>query len=97
MGYPTKVQLIKRTKGADQWYINFPTAVAQVMAFEQGEVVEWEMEDKRTLVLQRTRELPSLLKKKHRKDSSGNSNSSGSKVATLSGKNAPGKEPKHSR
>ena len=28
MGYPAKVQLIKRQKGADQWYINFPSAVA---------------------------------------------------------------------
>jgi len=28
MGYPTKVQLIARKKSADQYYINFPTAVA---------------------------------------------------------------------
>jgi len=39
MGYPTKVQLIKR-KDSEQWYINFPSAVAQAMEFERGEVVE---------------------------------------------------------
>ena len=31
MGYPTKVQLIHRKKTADQYYINFPTAVAEAM------------------------------------------------------------------
>lgn len=39
MGYPTKVQLIKR-KASEQWYINFPSAVAQAMEFDRGEVVE---------------------------------------------------------
>ena len=40
MGYPTKVQLIKR-KQSEQWYINFPAAVAQAMEFERVETVEW--------------------------------------------------------
>ena len=31
MGYPTKVQLISRKKTADQYYINFPTAIAEAM------------------------------------------------------------------
>ncbi len=30
MGFPTKVQLIQR-KDSQQWYINFPSAVAQDM------------------------------------------------------------------
>ena len=38
MGYPTKVQLIRRKKTADQYYINFPTAVAEAMEFEKGEI-----------------------------------------------------------
>ena len=38
MGFPTKVQLIKR-KESEQWYINFPSAVAQAMEFERGETV----------------------------------------------------------
>lgn len=54
MGYPTKVQRINRSKGADQWFINFPTAVAEAMDFEKAEVVEWHIEDKANLVLHRT-------------------------------------------
>ena len=30
MGYPTKVQLIRR-KASQQWYVNFPSALAQAM------------------------------------------------------------------
>ena len=37
MGYPTKVQQIRRKKTADQYYINFPTAVAEAMEFEKGD------------------------------------------------------------
>jgi len=50
MGFPTKVQLIKRKK-SQQWYINFPAAVAKAMEFKQGEVVEWSIENKALLVL----------------------------------------------
>ena len=46
MGLPTKVQLIKR-KSSEQWYINFPSAIAQAMDFSRGETVEWSIEDKR--------------------------------------------------
>lgn len=63
MGFPTKVQLIKR-KQSEQWYINFPAAVAQAMEFERGEVVEWIIEDKGLLALKRQKVLPSVLKKK---------------------------------
>jgi hypothetical protein len=63
MGYPTKVQLIKR-KQSEQWYINFPAAVAQAMEFERGETVEWIIEDKANLVLRRAKVPPSAMKKK---------------------------------
>lgn len=63
MGYPTKVQLIKR-KQSEQWYINFPAAVAQAMEFERGESVEWIVEDKGSLVLRRQKVPPSAMKKK---------------------------------
>ena len=63
MGYPTKVQLIKRRQ-SEQWYINFPSAVAQAMEFERGEVVEWIIEDKGQLVLRRQRVPASARKKK---------------------------------
>lgn len=63
MGFPTKVQLIKREK-SEQWYINFPSAVAQAMEFERGETVEWYVENKGTLALKRQKVPPSVLKKK---------------------------------
>ena len=59
MGYPTKVQLIKRKKTADQYYINFPTAIAEAMDFSKGEIVEWIIEDKANLILHRSEVPPS--------------------------------------
>jgi len=52
MGFPTKVQLIQRKK-SEQWYINFPSAIAQAMEFNKGEVVEWIVSDKGHLILAR--------------------------------------------
>lgn len=63
MGFPTKVQLIRRKK-SEQWYINFPSAIAQAMDFERGEMVEWIIEDKEQLILRRLNAPPSVLKKK---------------------------------
>jgi hypothetical protein len=62
MGFPTKVQLIKR-KASEQWYINFPSAIAQAMEFSRGETVEWIVEDKALLALRRLQPPPSALKK----------------------------------
>jgi hypothetical protein len=62
MGYPTKVQLIQR-KASEQWYINFPSAVAQALDFSRGETVEWHIEDKNLLALRRLTPSASLLKK----------------------------------
>jgi hypothetical protein len=69
MGYPTKVQLIQRASGPGQWYINFPTVLAEAMDFEKGEQVFWHVEDKANLVLHRTavRPSPVPLKKKRRR------------------------------
>jgi len=63
MPVPTKVQLIKR-KSSEQWYINFPSAIAQSMDFTKGEVVQWSVHDRATLVLQRPDAPPSPLEKK---------------------------------
>jgi hypothetical protein len=52
MGYKTKVQCIKRKK-SEQWYINFPSAIAQAMEFSQSENVEWIISDKQHLILNR--------------------------------------------
>ncbi|NLE95772.1 MAG: hypothetical protein GX600_08885, partial [Dehalococcoidia bacterium] len=60
MGYPTKVQLIKR-KTSEQWYINFPAAIAHSMEFTRGEIVEWIIEDKGQMVLKRRNVPPSAV------------------------------------
>lgn len=62
MGYPTKIQLIKRSK-SEQWYINFPAAIAQAMEFQRGETVEWVIEDRNKLVLSRLGSKPEEVKK----------------------------------
>lgn len=54
MGYKTKIQLIQR-KGSEQWYVNFPTQVAQVMSFQKGEEFEWTLMDKNSLKLKRVK------------------------------------------
>lgn len=54
MGYKTKIQLIKR-KSSEQWYVNFPAQVAQVMEFIAGETFEWILLDKRNLKLKRVK------------------------------------------
>jgi antitoxin component of MazEF toxin-antitoxin module len=63
MGYKTKIQRIKRAK-SEQWYVNFPSAVAQAIEFTQGEVVEWYIEDNQNLVLKRSDQAVAALKKK---------------------------------
>ncbi len=63
MGYKTKIQLINRAK-SEQWYINFPSAVAQAMEFEKGETVEWLIDDHQRMVLNRSDEAVASLKKK---------------------------------
>lgn len=52
MGYPTKIQEITR-KDVNQYYINFPRAIAKAMNFSKGDPVEWEIVDKNTLLLKR--------------------------------------------
>ena len=68
IGCPTRVQLIDR-KNSQQWYINFPAPIARAMQFVKGEVCEWIIDNKKTLILQR-REVPSspltMKKKMHR-------------------------------
>lgn len=52
MGYPAKIQQITR-KDFNQYYINFPKAIAKAMNFSKGNPVEWEIADKDTLTLKR--------------------------------------------
>jgi hypothetical protein len=52
MGYPTKVQVIKR-KNSRQFYVNFPAVLAHAIELYKGEIVEWSVKDKHNLVLKR--------------------------------------------
>ena len=61
MGFPTKVQLIKRAT-SEQWYINFPSALAQAMEFSKGETVEWVISDKAHLILSRSAAPPDAVR-----------------------------------
>ena len=63
MGFKTKVQLINR-KQSQQWYINFPSACAQMMNFEKGEIVEWVITDTGALILKRGKDVDLNEKKK---------------------------------
>lgn len=65
MGYPTRVQCIKR-RASEQWYVNFPAALAQALQFTQGEVVEWLIEDRSQLVMRRQQTPASPRKRGHR-------------------------------
>jgi antitoxin component of MazEF toxin-antitoxin module len=53
MGFKTRIQLIQR-KDSQQFYINFPSACAQMMKFRKGEEVEWEITAQGDLVLKRS-------------------------------------------
>jgi antitoxin component of MazEF toxin-antitoxin module len=63
MGYTTKIQLIKRAK-SEQYYVNFPAAVAQAIEFDAGEVVEWLIDDHQNIVLRRSDAAVANFKKK---------------------------------
>lgn len=56
MGFKTKIQLIRR-KHSQQFYINFPSACAQMMGFRKGEEVEWQITERGQLLLKRTARL----------------------------------------
>lgn len=64
MGYPTTIQLISREK-TEQWYVNFPAAVARALDFEKGEVVEWTIDTRSRLILKRK---PKRTKQKNQKN-----------------------------
>jgi len=95
MGFPTKVQLIKR-QASEQWYINFPSALAQALESSRGETVEWFVENKGLLALRRASTPPSVLKKTL-PASSPSSNNSGASAAPASTSAVSPRTPKLSR
>ena len=54
MGYQSTVQVIQRGGKNRQWYLICPAPLAQALEIEKGEVIEWVVEDKHTLVLKRS-------------------------------------------
>jgi len=91
----TKVQLINR-KASEQWYINFPSAIAQAMEFSKGQTVEWIIEDKALLALRRL-EAPDPALKKTLPASSPASSNSGSNASPPSTSNVSPNAPQRSR
>jgi hypothetical protein len=53
MGYQSTVQVIRRGGKNRQYYLICPSPLAQALEIEKGEVVEWVVEDKHTLLLKR--------------------------------------------
>jgi antitoxin component of MazEF toxin-antitoxin module len=58
MGYQSTVQVIQRGGKNRQWYLICPAPLAQALEIEKGEVVEWVVEDKHTLILKRVPRRP---------------------------------------
>ena len=54
MGYVTKLQVIKRANNARQFYVICPAPLAHALEMEQGEELEWVVEDRHTLIVRRT-------------------------------------------
>ncbi len=52
MGYACKMQKIQRDTQST-YYVNVPNAIAEALEIGKGEVFEWFIEDRNTLVLQR--------------------------------------------
>ena len=68
MGYLTKVQVIERANQTRQYYLICPAPLAQALELEKGEEIDWVIEDRHTLVLERVRKTESRLGKgKHGK------------------------------
>jgi hypothetical protein len=53
MGYLSKVQVIERAKGQQQFYLICPVSLSQALEMEKGETIEWVVEDKWTLRVKR--------------------------------------------
>ena len=54
MGYLTKVQVVERANGQQQFYLICPAPLAQALEMEKGESIEWVVENKWILRITRT-------------------------------------------
>lgn len=53
MGYFSRIQVIRRGETNRQYYLICPSPLAQALELDKGEVIEWVVEDKATVVLRR--------------------------------------------
>jgi hypothetical protein len=53
MGYLSKVQVIERANRTRQFYLICPAPLAEALELEKGEEIEWVIEDKAHLLIQR--------------------------------------------
>jgi antitoxin component of MazEF toxin-antitoxin module len=53
MAYLTKLQVIERANGQQQFYLICPAPLAQALEMNKGETIEWVVEDKWTLRITR--------------------------------------------
>ena len=51
MAYPSSVQVIERANDTRQFYLICPAPLARAMELEKGEIIDWVVEDKYTLVI----------------------------------------------
>jgi len=66
VGYQSTVQVIQRGGKNRQYYLICPAPLAQALEIEKGEVVEWVVEDKHTLILKRAPRRPATLATRRR-------------------------------
>jgi len=64
MAYQSTVQVIQRGGKNRQWYLICPAPLAQALEIEKGEVIEWIVEDKHTLVLRRAARRPEATRRR---------------------------------
>ena len=63
MGYEVKIQKVERPTNRS-YYVNLPVALAEAAEIDKGELFEWIIEDKNTLVFKRVKpRKPKKLKK----------------------------------
>lgn len=63
MEYLTKIQAIRRRKGAAQCYVNLPLPLAAAIDLKPAEMVQWKIDNRYKLWLIRQRPKPKKKKK----------------------------------
>ena len=63
MGYKVKIQKVERPTNKS-YYVNLPAAMADAAEIQKAEEFEWQVEDRNTFILRRSKPLKSLIPKK---------------------------------